>query len=79
MICDADTSATGMCNADKGSADFDSVESVRRFLRLYRKEWSRPWFDTFVATHDRRKNPSNRKERLQNVRTRFAAGDNEPE
>jgi hypothetical protein len=31
------------CNADKGRADyFDSVESVRRFLRLYRKECSRP-------------------------------------
>ena len=47
MICDADTSATGMCNADKGSA-VNSVESVRRFLRLYRKEWSRPWFDTIT-------------------------------
>jgi 5-methylcytosine-specific restriction endonuclease McrA len=69
------------CNADKGSADFDSVESVRRFLRLYWKECSRPWFNTFVTTHNRSKNPSNWnwKERLEKVRARFAAGDDEPE
>jgi 5-methylcytosine-specific restriction endonuclease McrA len=32
------------CNAEKGGEDLGSVEDVRRFLRLYRAECARPWF-----------------------------------
>jgi hypothetical protein len=38
------------CNADKGQVDFDLgvVEDVKLYLRLYREECSRPWFDAYV-------------------------------
>jgi hypothetical protein len=55
---------------------------VRRFLRLARKECSRPWFDTYVAqdgVFSLKKAAADATRRLKKVRERFKAGDDEPD
>jgi hypothetical protein len=37
------------CNAYKGENWFPTLEAARRWLRLYREEMSRPWFDHHVT------------------------------
>jgi hypothetical protein len=36
------------CNADKGRDAFDSIEAAQRWLGLYWKYCSRPWFEAHV-------------------------------
>jgi hypothetical protein len=70
--------ACAACNSDKAHNPFDSIDEVRRWLRLYRKECSEPWFQTYVL--GRKANPSswNAPQRLRRVRQRFDAGEDEP-
>jgi hypothetical protein len=59
-----------------------SVEEVKRFLRLYWAECSRPWFDTFVADENGPEDPKSCWDRIGRTRKtwkRFYDGDVEPE
>ena len=67
------------CNSDKATNEFASIEEARRWLRLYRKECSGRFFETYVV--GRKSNISGRDVNQWGKRLwdRFNAGEDEPE
>jgi hypothetical protein len=65
------------CNSDKAHNEFPSIEQARRWLRLYRKECSRPWFETYVVA--KKPNPSAWNRYNQHHWERYQAGEDEPD
>jgi hypothetical protein len=44
--------ACHVCNSDKGSHKFDSLDEARLWLRLYREEVAIPWYQSFVLNDE---------------------------
>jgi hypothetical protein len=65
--------ACGACNSAKAANVFDDLSQARRFIAFYKREYSRPWFETNVVDRKRTLGPGPWFESGAVVRARFQA------